>query len=242
MEVRWWNLAGFLLRPGKGYPLDDFRIKELWKLILNEQKKTKAFDVQVQKWICYRRIAYGLTKGQQVQLAHELISSLLNKKTGKIEIKNQTDRYAYSEKIRTVAALELIDISLKINLGNAILTRILSGEAMAVDYWALGRIGSRQLLQGSFTHVVPAQQCATWVEKLIEAKKVDHNEMPFLLAQLSRKTEHRELNLPKELIDRIFAIKEYEEFKEILTSQRPLTLSEENQAYGESLPIGLVLD
>ena len=40
-EARWWNLAGFFLRPGFGYPLDDFRIKDLWKVILGDLKKPK---------------------------------------------------------------------------------------------------------------------------------------------------------------------------------------------------------
>src|SRR5262249_61166221 len=30
-EARWLNLAGFCLRPGFGYALDDWRIKELWR-------------------------------------------------------------------------------------------------------------------------------------------------------------------------------------------------------------------
>ena len=42
MENRWWNLAGFLMRPGFGYPLDDFRMKELWKMMLGEIKKKKG--------------------------------------------------------------------------------------------------------------------------------------------------------------------------------------------------------
>ncbi|MGZ3633748.1 MAG: Hsp70 family protein, partial [Parachlamydiaceae bacterium] len=37
-EARWWNLAGLFLMPGYGFPLDDFRIKELWKVILSEAK------------------------------------------------------------------------------------------------------------------------------------------------------------------------------------------------------------
>ena len=32
IEARWLNLSGFLLRPGFGYQLDDWRMKELWKI------------------------------------------------------------------------------------------------------------------------------------------------------------------------------------------------------------------
>ncbi|MCA1663994.1 MAG: molecular chaperone DnaK, partial [Myxococcales bacterium] len=31
-EARWYNLVSFALRPGFGYPLDDWRVKETWRL------------------------------------------------------------------------------------------------------------------------------------------------------------------------------------------------------------------
>ena len=79
-EARWWNLAGFFLRPGFGFPLDDFRLKELWKIILADLKTPKALDCQIQMWICFRRVAGGFNKGQQMQLASELVPTVLNKK------------------------------------------------------------------------------------------------------------------------------------------------------------------
>ena len=73
---RWWNLTGFLLRPGFGYPLDDFKIKELWKIILSDFKSPLPLEVEIQLWICYRRIAGGLNKGQQMQLTSDMMTSL----------------------------------------------------------------------------------------------------------------------------------------------------------------------
>jgi hypothetical protein len=31
-ERLWFNLAGYCLRPGYGYPLDDWRVQQLWSL------------------------------------------------------------------------------------------------------------------------------------------------------------------------------------------------------------------
>ena len=61
-SIRWWNLIGFLLRPGFGYPLDDHRIKELWRVILGELPSQRAQECLIQMSICYRRIAGGLNK------------------------------------------------------------------------------------------------------------------------------------------------------------------------------------
>ncbi len=79
-EIRFWNFSGFVLRPGMGFPLDDFRMKEFWKVILSDHKDPFAKEVAIHKWICYRRVAAGLSRGQQIQLASELLSSLGEKK------------------------------------------------------------------------------------------------------------------------------------------------------------------
>ena len=39
---RWYNLAGFCLRPGFGDPLDRFRVEQLWKLIYSPASKADA--------------------------------------------------------------------------------------------------------------------------------------------------------------------------------------------------------
>lgn len=245
-ESRWWNLAGFLLRPGFGYPMDDFRLKEFWKIILNDFKAAKSVEAQIQRWICYRRIAGGLNKGQQMQLAAELFSTLLNKRSGKIDCKGKTELYQYSEKIRALAAMELIDMPLKIKIGQALLSRICSGEGNEVDYWALGRIGARHLFYGAAVNVIPRDECARWVEAILTSNKIDKAHLPFLLGQLARKTDHRELNLPQGLIDRILDYCEEKtslnSVKGLLNDQNQLTEIEQDRIFGERLPAGLMLN
>ncbi|MEZ4764211.1 MAG: hypothetical protein R3C26_13835 [Calditrichia bacterium] len=45
-EARWLNLLGYCLRPGFGDPLDDWRMKQIWKLYFEElafcQQRTGA--------------------------------------------------------------------------------------------------------------------------------------------------------------------------------------------------------
>ncbi|WP_068467492.1 hsp70 family protein [Candidatus Protochlamydia phocaeensis] len=240
-EARWWNLAGFFLRPGFGFPLDDFRIKEMWKIILGDLKSAKSQECQIQNWICFRRIAGGLSKGQQVQIASELTASLFDKRTGKLEGGRKGDSYAYSEKIRALAALERIDLPLKIRLGEALLSKIAQQEADSYDLWALGRIGARHLAYGSVGQVVPKDMCAKWVEQLLKAPSQEGESYFFALEQLARKTDHRELNLPDALINQIIEKFPQEGFQNRL-KDRILTPAEQEQVFGDRLPPGLILE
>lgn len=241
-ESRWWNLAGFFLRPGFGFPLDDFRVREMWKIILNDSKMAKNPECQIQKWICYRRLAGGLNQGQQMQIANELIATLLNKKTGKIEIKGKSELYAYSEKIRALAALERIDLSLKIKLAEALLMRIKQKEAGASDYWALARIGARHLVYGSVGQVVPKEICGKWVEQLLQIKDQDVEPFNFVIGQLGRKTDHRELNLSDSIMNQILKLDLHDSLKDLLLHSRALTALEQEQVFGDRLPVGLMLE
>lgn len=243
-ESRWWNLAGFLLRPGFGFSLDDFRIKELWKMMLAELKVSKTSECLVQMCICSRRIAGGFNKGQQMQIASELIGAIFDKKTGKIDVKRKADLYLYSEKIRALAALERLDLPFKIRLGEALVDRILYHSPSKDDYWALGRIGARHLLYGSAGQVVPKEIVARWIDQLLHHQPILDNQdsMLFLLRQLARKTDHRELNLSDAILQKILDAYPLANLREWLLEEKELTQSEQEQVFGDQLPAGLLLE
>lgn len=247
-EERWWNMAGFLLRPGYGHPLDDFRVKELWRLLLAELKTTctKPIECQIQQWICYRRIAGGLNKGQQMQLAQNFMAQIFDKK-GKLNIKGKGETYRYGERMRALASFELLEVAVKVKIGNALVDRILQGDALPVDFWAMSRIGARHLLYGSAANVVPAVTCAGWVNKLLGQK--DHlntAEMLLLLISLARKTDQREINLPRQTIEQILSLyansEKAQELDKALTEESVLSSQEQEFLFGEQLPIGLTLN
>lgn len=240
-EARWWNLAGFLLRPGFGYPLDDYRMKEMWKVILSQLKARKSQECQIQQWICFRRIAGGLNKGQQTQVASEMISTLFSSR-GKIEVKGKGDLYSYSEKIRALASLERLEIPLKLKLGEAILQRLELQQAIAADYWALGRIGARHLVYGSVGQVIPNDLCIQWLERLLKLENPDQEQLWFVYEQLARKTDHRELNIPEALEKEILSRIQDERIVNLIHNATPLTKSEEERVFGDHLPAGLTLE
>lgn len=239
-ETRFWNLVGFLLRPGYGYPLDDFRLKELWKIILGDLKNTKNQEIQISQWICFRRIAGGLNKGQQMQIASEWMNDLFDKKTGKFNIKRKSDIYPYSEKIRTLASMERLDLALKMKMGDALALKIGQGEGESYDYWSLARIGARHLLYGSVGQVVPRDHCAKWIEKLLLIDPIKKEDHLFTLTQLARKTDQREINLSDSVIEKI--IGKYPELQKRLLEGREYSSQEQEQIFGEQLPSGLILN
>lgn len=227
-EGRFWNLAGFFLRPGLGYPLDDFRIKQIWKLILTDLKRVKGEEVQLQHWICYRRIAAGLSKGQQGQLFNELIQQKVQKKG-----------YSYAEHLRALAALELVETSAKTKLGNVLVKKLCEGKGEPCDYWALGRIGARQLFHGTAANVIPRPLCEEWIHKLLKGPAAQSEQLPFTLAMLARKTNTREIDLSPSLLEKIAPLLASEQ--DLLFSERELTVKEQERFFGDSLPSGLTL-
>jgi len=243
-EARWWNLAGFFLRPGFGFPLDDFRMKELWKMIIGELKFRQTPDSLIQIWICFRRVAGGLGKGQQMQIARELMGAIFDKKSGKIDTKRKGEQYFYSEKIRALAAMERIDLPFKIRLGETLVDRLLHDSASSCDFWALGRIGARHLFYASAGQVVPRDYVSKWIERLLEKKSLreHHESMLFLMKQLARKTDQRELNLSETTLEKIFAAFPTDHLGEWLLEEKEMTKSEQEMAFGENLPSGLLLE
>ena len=75
-ESRWLNLAGFCLRPGYGFALDDWRISRLWPLSHQKPAFPRNEQCRGEWWILWRRAGGGLSAYHQKQLAAPLIAGL----------------------------------------------------------------------------------------------------------------------------------------------------------------------
>src|SRR5207249_4960774 len=76
-ESRWFNLAGFALRPGRGFPLDEIRIKALWPLFHQGVRFTKEVQCWAEWWILWRRVAAGLSRPHHEEIYRRLTPFLL---------------------------------------------------------------------------------------------------------------------------------------------------------------------
>ena len=60
LEARWLNLVGFCLRPGFGVAVDDWRVKQLWKIHSQDVLHPNHDPSEMNWWILWRRVAGGL--------------------------------------------------------------------------------------------------------------------------------------------------------------------------------------
>ncbi len=240
-EARWMNLAGFCLRPGFGDVLDGQRVKQLWKFQSQGAVHANQPQVQLEWWIMWRRLAGGLTPGQQRQLSQEW-GRLLQAKKGK---KTKLSPQHQLELWMAVANLERLYVKDKIQWGRLLLSQLKPNQARHQHLWSLARIGARELLYGSNDRVVPPKEVAKWVEELLGLNWPQPKMVGVALAQLARKTGDRTRDVDPALHARILewmaphaGLGDQCRYIEDVV---PIAQQEEQALYGESLPVGLVL-
>src|SRR5580704_15400925 len=77
LEMRWLNLCGFALRPGFGFPGDDFRIEQARRIYAGGLQFANQVQNEIDWWIFWGRVAGGLNKNQQVDIFQRLSPVLL---------------------------------------------------------------------------------------------------------------------------------------------------------------------
>jgi hypothetical protein len=174
-EARWLNLLGFALRPGYGLTLDDWRVAETWRR-LQGNLVHPATMCRAEWWILWRRIAGGLTAGQQQALADPLLGPIralhYQMTTGRGRGGEfSVGSHETAEVWRFLGSLELLTSQTKIELGDMLLDLLPKRKVEATRpaiFWALARLGARQPVYGPLNTVVPAETAAAWLKKLMD--------------------------------------------------------------------------
>ena len=71
-KSRWLNLAGFCLRPGFGFPGDDFRIEQARRIYAAGLTFGNQVQCEIDWWIFWGRVAGGLNRNQQTDIYQRL--------------------------------------------------------------------------------------------------------------------------------------------------------------------------
>jgi hypothetical protein len=247
-EQRWLNLAGFLLRPGVGAPLDAWRIRVMWGVFNEGLAFGKQEPNKLAWWIAWRRIAGGLGKGQQDQIYDRLQPLLLpSTKQAKKLAEAKPSKQELAEMWRAIASMERLPVAHKLKLGDELMHRMDSpkGREDAVHLWALSRLGARVPLYGPLNTVVPAAQVAGWVDQLLAWDWPEPDKTGFPLAQLGRRTSDRTRDLDDGLRARLAAFVRAlpggERAAHLVEQVVALEAREERVALGDTLPAGLRL-
>lgn len=249
-EARWLNLLGFCLRPGFGDPVDEWRLKEAWKLYPQGTEFHRQVQNRSEWWIFWRRIAGGLTAGQQLHIYQQLAPSLQppqtrKKKSGKKSGKN----FSVQEELEVwmmLANFERLPAEKKVHLGSMLIEKIDRRKPRPQDFWALGRFGARIPFYGPLDQVVPSSHAITWIDRLLTMNLPASEALARSFVQLARLTGDRERDIPEEkrnyLTGWLDQLPHGDRLKEALTNPETALLSQEQDwVFGESLPTGLVL-
>jgi molecular chaperone DnaK (HSP70) len=235
-EIRWLNLAGFCLRPGFGYPGDDFRIEQARRVYAAGLAFGNQVQCEIDWWIFWGRVAGGLNRNQQTDVYQRLSAFLLPRGIKKPQRINPS---LLREMWRTACSLELLPLGTKSELGEALVKRVTTGDFKESELWCLGRLGARKLFYGPGNLVIPPATVARWVEALLRIPAAAD-----ALAGMARRTEDPTRDLPantREAVrsklatlphaDRLLAVLDGEEEDEGTLGR----------IFGEELPSGLVL-
>ncbi len=248
-EARWLNLLGFALRPGYGLALDDWRVAETWRCL--QGKLIHASPMcRAEWWVLWRRIAGGLTAGQQQALADPLLGPIRalhhQLTTGRGRGGDfSAGSHETAEIWRFLGALELLPSTTKIELGGMLFDLLPKRKVEATRpaiFWALARLGARQPVYGPLNTVVPAETAAAWLKKLIELDAQDP--MALLAAmQIARRTGDRYRDVPDKLrnhvLDWLARHEAPAHFLQLVRDVGQLDADEQGMVFGESLPKGL---
>jgi molecular chaperone DnaK (HSP70) len=197
-EARWLNLVGFVLRPGFGFPLDDWRVKEAWRAWNAGLHHEKDDACRLEWWILWRRISGGLSRNQQEEIwkrAAPLFVPSLRRPDRKAP-----GPHEHAELCRMLSSCERLDVKKKTELGDAVLA-VLEKRRTEFALWSIGRIGGRLPLYGPHDTVVSHGLAEKWAQRLMKlpVDKTSHADERYQVAhavtELCRLTGDRAIDV-----------------------------------------------
>ncbi len=238
-EARWLNLVGYCLRPGYGVAVDDWRVSQTWKTVFGKLAFS-APQSRTESLILWRRIAGGMTSGQQQQLAAPLMT-LLQGKGARAESSELLESW------RLAASLERLTLDEKIRLGRAALGELRRKKSESIRptlLWSIGRLGSRQPVYGPLNSVVTRVEAEQWLSELRSTSPPDKS-LQLAVVQLARRTGDRHVDVSEEARlmtnEYLRSVDAPDHYVLLVQSGGRLSIDEENAVFGESLPLGIRL-
>ena len=227
-ELRWLNLCGFCLRPGFGFPGDDFRIEQARRVYASGLAFPNQVQNEIEWWIFWGRVAGGLNKNQQTDVFQRLSPTLLPRASKKPQRVNPS---LAREMWRAAASLELLPLQTKTQLGDELLARIAKNDFIETGLWCLTRLGARKLFYGPINQVLPPATAARWVDALLKVPKSSDT-----IAALARVTGDSTRDLPPHTLETVRRA-----FPDLNLEAEPTgDLAAMGKIFGEELPSGLV--
>ena len=244
-ERVWLSLAGFCLRPGFGYPLDDWRVEQLWKLYPQGIQFVNETQNWTEWWTLWRRIAGGLSVVAQEQIFADIAKFINPAAARQPGVAKQIKNRGYDDMVRLAAVLERLPVDKKIQLGDWFLKRLQKAGEPTQTWWAVGRIGARMPFHGSSHNVIPADVVCNWLNRILSEdwKKTPHAGFAATLIARMSGDRARDIDdsLRLQIIAKLKLSKAPLSWIEMVEQVKELDEKEEKQIFGEALPPGLKL-
>ena len=198
----------------------------------------------------WRRVAAGLNKAHHDEIYRRLAAHLFPQKTGTAKKggRPRPEPHEMAEIWRCAASLERLAGTVKESLGDALVKELGRPQPAPHALWCLGRIGARVPLYGPANTVVVKEKAERWTRTLLDenfAQGRETTDAVFALGQLARVAGDRSLDLDEALrhgvIERLTSLGADEATILRVREFAELAPSQQGQALGDSLPIGLRL-
>ncbi len=248
-EARWFNLMGYVMRPGTGEASDPWRIKALWPLHFQGLSWVRKLEPRLQWWIFWRRIAAGLSSGQQTQLFSAAAPVLVPQTVSKRKRQKKKTFKPQQEEARQMwlfaANLERLDVERKVALGQQALKLLPRSRFQKDLLWVLGRLGARIPLYGPANKVIPAVEVVSWINALKKIGIKDRKPLLNAVISMARVCGDRARDLTSSSREDVRLWLELQgaspERTLPLVEYHEIEASDKESAFGEHLPEGLVL-
>ena len=248
-EMRWYNLLGFCLRPGYGDALDEWRMKEVWKLQLQGLTFARQVQNRAEWWVFWQRVAGGLNVGQQQQIYQQARPYLPSNKKQKKSKSHFGTYLGAGEELEfwmMLANLEWLGAETKVDLGRELWQKWGKSKPHPKELWALSRLGARTPIYGPLDRLISSIEVANWLEKLLKLNMEPTNSAVNALVLLARFTDDRSRDIPEALRERVSAWIASRagaaHFQDLLNNPvSTLAKADQEWMFGESLPVGLSL-
>jgi molecular chaperone DnaK (HSP70) len=243
-ERAWLNLAGYCIRPGFGYPLDEWRVEQLWSLFDDGIQYVNDGRVWAEWWTLWRRAAGGLGEEPQRQLL-DAMNYLEPSNMKRRRMPFDPAKVGYADMVLLSASLERVPVESKIDIAERLLARLQKTSGNQQQWWAIGRIGTRRPFYGSAHCVVPAEVAARWLNAVLalDWKKIES--AVFAAVQIARMTGDRSRDLPLEVREtvarRLEAANAPQRWVQMVREAVELDDADSVRVFGETLPAGLKL-
>jgi len=244
-ERVWLSLTGFCLRPGFGYPLDDWRVEQLWKNYSQGIQFVNETQNWTEWWTLWRRISGGLDAAAQEKIFADIAKFLNPAAARQPGVAKQIKNRGYDDMVRLAAVLERLPVAKKIQLGEWLLKRLEKAGEPSQTWWAVGRIGARMPFHGSSHNVIPADIVCRWLQQMLA---VDWKKIPqagFAATLIARMSGDRARDIDEamrlQVIEKLKLSKAPASWIDMVEQVKELDEKEEKQIFGEALPPGLKL-